>query len=149
KLGLISARRQLLAIDDFIVRETVEILDPGDLVITTAFIEPDRWCVAFLRRRFDQEHAPALPPDLILDETQQELADSLALLLRIDRDPVEVENTVGVRRRPIADIALYHSFRTRSGLLENVNDVVALGRIVVGFVDELHGVAHFDVGEAR
>src|SRR5664279_72241 len=102
-----SARRQLLAIDDFIVGETVEILDPGDLVITAAFIEPDGWCVTLLRRRFDQEHAPALPPDLILDETQQELADSLALLLRIDGDPVEVENTVGVRRRAVADIALH------------------------------------------
>src|SRR5258708_3166771 len=122
-----SARRQLLAIDDFIVRETVEILDPGDLVITAAFIEPDRRCVAFLRRRFDQEHAPALPPDLILDETQQELADSLALLPRIDRDPVEVENTVRMRRRTVADIALHHSLRTCRRLLEDVNDVFALG----------------------
>src|SRR5258708_38382107 len=106
-----SGRSGVVAMDDFVVRETVEILDPGDLVVTAAFIEPDRWCVAFLRRRFDQEHAPALPPDLILDETQQELADSLALLPRIDRDPVEVENPLGVRRRTGADIAMHHSLR--------------------------------------
>src|SRR3954453_10975225 len=102
-----SAGRQLLAVDDFIVFDPVKILDARDLVVTAAFVELKSGRVTFLGRRFDQQHPAALPPDLILDEAKQQLPDSLPLLFGVDGDPVEIEDAVRVRRPSVANVALH------------------------------------------
>src|SRR3954454_5129188 len=129
-----SARRQLLAVDDFIVLDAVKILDARDLVVTAALIEPHRRGIAFLRRRLDQQHPSALAAHLIFDETQQQLADALTLPLRIDGNPVEIEDAVGQRSGTVADVTLNLG---AVWILEDVHDVVALGWIVARLIDEL------------
>src|SRR5258706_14607881 len=143
-----SARRQLLAIDDFIVFDPVKILDSRDFVVPAAFVEPQRRRIAFLRRRLDQKHAPALPPDLILDEAEQQLPDALTLLFGIDGDPVQVEYAVGVGRGAVADVALHELFRSAVGVLEDVDDVLALFGMFLGGIDQIHRAAHFVFREA-
>src|SRR4051794_2907045 len=101
-----SARRQLLAVDDFIVFNPVKILDARDLVVTAALIEPHRRGIAFLRRRLDQQHASALAAYFVFDESQEQLADALSLTFRIDSNPVEIEDTVGQRSGTVADVTL-------------------------------------------
>src|SRR3954471_2072538 len=141
-----SARRQLLAVDDFIVFDPVKILDARDFVVTAAFIEPHRRRVAFLRRRFDEQHPSAFAPHLIFHEAEQQLSDALTLLLGIDGDPVKIEYAVGERRRTVADVALNF---IAVGFFEYMNDVLALLGIVAGLIDELHRANDFFFGEMR
>src|SRR4029077_17027427 len=102
-----------------------------------ALVKAQRRRITFLRRRLDQQHTPPLPAHFVLDEAEEELAEALPLMPRIDGDPIQIEDPLGLRRGAVGDVALDHAARAAFGRLEDEGEVFGARAVVEGGVDEL------------
>src|SRR2546427_2256444 len=122
-----DSMRQILEIDAQVVAGGVVAGEPCRRSVPPPLVEGARGGVFGARRGLDDDQSSVIGRQLVLDRAQQMRADLLPLPRGVDDDPVEIEGSLGARRR--APTRVSHELVARIGAEEAIA-LVARERVV-------------------
>src|SRR5688500_15236873 len=91
--------------DDPVVPGSVEIAKSRGLLVAPLEVKTSRGCIVVSRRRLDDNESRATVPQPSLELRHQRAANAKPLGVRVHGDPVQVERSIGGRRRAETDVA--------------------------------------------